>query len=34
VESAAHARREGLTLVSKNLREFERVDGLLCGNWV
>ena len=26
---AAHARSEGLTLVSHNLREFERVDGLL-----
>ena len=30
---AAHARSEGLTLVSNNLREFERVDGLLFENW-
>ena len=31
---AAHARSEGLTLVSNNLREFERVEGLLNENWV
>ncbi len=31
---AAHARSEGLTLVSNNLREFERVAGLLTENWV
>ena len=31
---AAHARSEGLALVSNNLREFERVDGLLYENWV
>lgn len=31
---AAQARSEGLTLVSNNLREFERVDGLLLENWV
>jgi tRNA(fMet)-specific endonuclease VapC len=31
---AAHARSEGLTLVSNNLSEFERVPGLLCENWV
>jgi tRNA(fMet)-specific endonuclease VapC len=31
---AAHARSEGFTLVSNNLREFERVDGLLYENWV
>ena len=31
---AAHARSEGLTLVSTNLREFERVDGLLYENWL
>jgi tRNA(fMet)-specific endonuclease VapC len=30
---AAHARSEGLTLVSNNLREFQRVDGLLLENW-
>ena len=31
---AAHARSEGLTLVSNNLHEFERVEGLLYENWV
>lgn len=31
---AAHARSQGLTLVSNNLREFERVSGLLLENWV
>ena len=31
---AAQARSEGLTLVSNNLREFERVEGLLYENWV
>ncbi len=31
---AAHARSQGLTLVSNNLREFERVPGLLLTNWV
>lgn len=31
---AAHARSLGCTLVSNNLREFERVDGLLLENWV
>ena len=31
---AAQARSEGLTLVSNNLREFERVEGLLLENWV
>ncbi|MEJ2155067.1 MAG: type II toxin-antitoxin system VapC family toxin, partial [Desulfobacteraceae bacterium] len=30
---AGHARSEGLTLVSNNLREFERVDGLRLMNW-
>lgn len=30
---AAHARSEGLTLVTNNLREFERVDALQLGNW-
>ena len=30
---AAHARSEGLTLVSNNLREFEQVEGLLQENW-
>ena len=31
---AAHARSEGLTLVSNNLREFERVEALQLVNWV
>lgn len=30
---AAHARSEGLTLVSNNLLEFERVDALQLANW-
>ena len=30
---AAHARSEGLTLVTNNLTEFERVPGLLTENW-
>lgn len=31
---AAHARSEGLTLVSNNQREFERVEALQLANWV
>lgn len=31
---AAHARSEGLTLVSNNLHEFERVPALQVENWV
>lgn len=31
---AAHARSNGLTLITNNLREFERVPGLLLENWV
>jgi len=31
---AAHARSEGLTLVTNNLREFERVEALQLANWV
>lgn len=31
---AAHSRSEGLTLVTNNLKEFERVPGLLLANWV
>lgn len=31
---AAQARAKGLTLVSNNLREFERVPGLHCENWL
>jgi tRNA(fMet)-specific endonuclease VapC len=30
---AAHARAEGLTLVTNNLREFKRVNGLRVVNW-
>ena len=31
---AAHARSQGLTVVTHNLAEFERVPGLLLENWV
>ncbi len=31
---AAHARSEGLIIVTNNTREFERVDGLRVDNWV
>lgn len=31
---AAHARSLGLTLVTNNTREFQRVPGLLLENWV
>lgn len=31
---AGHARSEGLTLVSNNTREFERVEGLRLINWL
>ncbi len=31
---SGHARSEGLTLVTNNLCEFERVDGLLLDNWI
>jgi len=31
---AAHARAEGLILVSNNIREFKRVSGLKLENWV
>lgn len=30
---AAHARSEGLTLVSNNIREFERVEALQLAHW-
>jgi len=30
---AAHARSEGLIVVTNNLREFERVEGLRTANW-
>ena len=31
---AAHAKSLGLTLVTNNMREFERVEGLKVENWV
>ena len=31
---AGHARAQGLTLVTNNIREFERVQGLRFENWV
>ncbi len=31
---AAQARAKGLTLVTHNMREFERVPGLYCESWV
>ena len=31
---AAHVRSNGLTLITNNMREFERVPGLLLENWV
>lgn len=31
---AAHARSLGVTLVTNNLREFERVEGLRLQNWI
>ncbi len=31
---AGHARSEGLTLVTNNLREFERVNALRLDNWI
>ncbi|MDP2698466.1 tRNA(fMet)-specific endonuclease VapC [Thalassospira sp.] len=31
---AGHARSRGLTLVTNNLKEFERVKGLLTDNWI
>ena len=31
---AAHARSEGLILVTNNMKEFERVEGLRLENWV
>jgi tRNA(fMet)-specific endonuclease VapC len=29
-----HARSEGLTLVSNNVREFQHIEGLRIDNWV
>ena len=34
IHIAAHARSEGLVLISNNLAEFQRVDGLRLENWV
>ncbi|MEC4590152.1 MULTISPECIES: type II toxin-antitoxin system tRNA(fMet)-specific endonuclease VapC [Nitrospirillum] len=31
---AAHARSQGLVVVTGNLREFRRVDGLRCEDWL
>jgi tRNA(fMet)-specific endonuclease VapC len=31
---AAHARSEDMILVTNNVREFERVHGLVVENWV
>ena len=31
---AAHARSEGLTLVTNNQREFDRIEGLRVANWI
>lgn len=31
---AGHARSQGLTLITGNLREFRRVDGLRCEDWL
>jgi tRNA(fMet)-specific endonuclease VapC len=34
IHIAAHARSEGQILVSNNVREFERVEGLRLENWI
>lgn len=34
IHIAAHARSEGLILVSNNMSEFERVEGLRLENWI
>ena len=34
LHSAAHARSEALTLITNNLREFSRVNGLISENWL
>jgi len=34
IHIAGHARSEGMILVTNNLREFDRVEGLRLSNWV
>ena len=34
IHIAAHARSQGLVLVSNNLREFQRIQGLMLENWI
>ena len=34
LHTVAHARSEGLVLVTNNLKEFSRVNGLLTENWI
>lgn len=34
IQIAGHARSRGLVVVTGNLREFERVEGLRCGDWL
>jgi len=34
MQIAAHARSEGLMLVTNNVREFKRMPGLRVDNWV
>ncbi|MBR2251137.1 MAG: tRNA(fMet)-specific endonuclease VapC [Neisseriaceae bacterium] len=34
IHIAAHARNQGLVLVSNNLREFQRIQGLMLENWI
>jgi len=31
---AAHARSQGMVMVTNNMKEFERIEGLLLENWV
>lgn len=33
LQIAGHARAYGLTLITNNTKEFDRVDGLMLGNW-
>ncbi|MCX4026776.1 hypothetical protein [Spartinivicinus marinus] len=34
LQIAGHARSEGLTLITNNMREFNQVEGLRLENWV